>query len=72
MYVMEMITLTDRFHELARLIPHLVTPESKRIESYVYGLASQIRGMVAVTEPKTIQNVVQLAGTLTDEALRNG
>ncbi|GJW85728.1 reverse transcriptase domain-containing protein, partial [Tanacetum coccineum] len=25
-------TYTDRFHELARLIPHLVTPENKRIE----------------------------------------
>ncbi|PWA80750.1 reverse transcriptase domain-containing protein [Artemisia annua] len=24
---------TDRFHELARLVPHMVTPESKRIES---------------------------------------
>ncbi|GJX55127.1 putative reverse transcriptase domain-containing protein [Tanacetum coccineum] len=24
---------TDRFHELARLVPHLVTPESKMIES---------------------------------------
>ena len=22
---------TDRFHELARMVPHLVTPESKRI-----------------------------------------
>ncbi|GJZ92176.1 putative reverse transcriptase domain-containing protein [Tanacetum coccineum] len=29
-------------------------------------------GMVAAMEPKTIQKVVQLAGTLTDEALRNG
>ncbi|GJV57253.1 putative reverse transcriptase domain-containing protein [Tanacetum coccineum] len=28
--------------------------------------------MVAATEPKTIQKAVQLAGTLTDEALRNG
>ncbi|GKE09112.1 reverse transcriptase domain-containing protein [Tanacetum coccineum] len=27
--------------------------------------------MVAVTEPSTIQKVVQIAGTLTDEALRN-
>ncbi|GJV57197.1 putative reverse transcriptase domain-containing protein [Tanacetum coccineum] len=27
---------------------------------------------LARTEPKTIQNVVQIAGTLTDEALRNG
>nr|GEV11211.1 hypothetical protein [Tanacetum cinerariifolium] len=62
----------DRFHELARLVPHLVTPEGKRIERYVYGLALQIQGMVAATEPKTIQKVVQIAGTLTDEALRNG
>ncbi|GJS82124.1 putative reverse transcriptase domain-containing protein [Tanacetum coccineum] len=63
---------TDRFHELARLVPHLVTPEGKRIERYVYGIALQIRGMVAATEPKTIQKAVQIAGTLTDEALRNG
>nr|GEV14856.1 hypothetical protein [Tanacetum cinerariifolium] len=26
---------TDRFHELARLVPHLVTPENKRIERNV-------------------------------------
>ncbi|GKD64669.1 putative reverse transcriptase domain-containing protein, partial [Tanacetum coccineum] len=63
---------TDRFHELARLVPHLVTSENKRIERYVYGLAPQIRGMVAATEPSTIQKAVQIAGTLTDEALRNG
>ncbi|GJU76075.1 reverse transcriptase domain-containing protein, partial [Tanacetum coccineum] len=25
---------TDRFHELARLVPHLVTPESMMIESF--------------------------------------
>ncbi|GJX38237.1 reverse transcriptase domain-containing protein [Tanacetum coccineum] len=62
----------DRFHELARLVPHLVTPKGKRIERYVYGLAPQIRGMVAATELKTIQKAVQIAGTLTDEAHRNG
>ncbi|GJT35293.1 putative reverse transcriptase domain-containing protein [Tanacetum coccineum] len=33
---------TDRFHELARLVPHLVTPKKKRIERYIYGLAPQI------------------------------
>ncbi|GKG21678.1 hypothetical protein Tco_0384273 [Tanacetum coccineum] len=60
---------TDRFHELARLVPHLVTLEGKRIERYTYGLAPQIQGMVAVTEQKTIQKAVQIAGTLTDEAL---
>ncbi|GJV10582.1 putative reverse transcriptase domain-containing protein [Tanacetum coccineum] len=62
---------TDRFHELARLVPHLVTPESRMIERYVYGLAPQIRGMVAATEPKTIQKAVQISGALTDEAVRN-
>ncbi|GJR40048.1 putative reverse transcriptase domain-containing protein [Tanacetum coccineum] len=63
---------TDRFHELARLVPHLATPKNKRIERYVYGLALQIRGMVAETEPTTTQKAVQIAGTLTDKAIRNG
>ncbi|GJS76626.1 putative reverse transcriptase domain-containing protein [Tanacetum coccineum] len=63
---------TDRFHELARLVPHLVTPESRMIERYVYGLALQIRGMVAATEPKSMQKAVQISGALTDEAVRNG
>ncbi|GJS70090.1 putative reverse transcriptase domain-containing protein [Tanacetum coccineum] len=63
---------TDRFHKLARLVPHLVTPESKKIERYVYGLAPQMRRMVAATEPKTMQKDVQISGALTDEAVMNG
>nr|GEY01358.1 putative reverse transcriptase domain-containing protein [Tanacetum cinerariifolium] len=63
---------TDRFHELARLVPHLVTPESRKIERYVYGLAPQIRRMVRATEPKTMQKAVQIFGALTDEVVRNG
>ncbi|GJR01790.1 putative reverse transcriptase domain-containing protein [Tanacetum coccineum] len=59
---------TDRFHELDRIVPHLVTPENKRIERYIYGLAPQIRGMVAAMEPATIRK----AGILTNEAIRNG
>ncbi|GJY10387.1 putative reverse transcriptase domain-containing protein [Tanacetum coccineum] len=59
-------------HEMQKLVPHLVTPESRMIERYVYGLALQIRGMVAATEPKTIQKVVQISSALTDEAMRNG
>ncbi|GJY90058.1 putative reverse transcriptase domain-containing protein [Tanacetum coccineum] len=61
-----------RFHELARLVPYLVTPESRMIERYMYGLALKIRGMVAAIEPKTIQKAVQIFGVLTDEAVRNG
>ncbi|GJU97664.1 hypothetical protein Tco_1326935 [Tanacetum coccineum] len=63
---------TDRFHELARLVPHLVTPESRKIERYEYGLAPQIRGMVAAMKPKTRQKAVQISGALTDKAVRNG
>ncbi|GJX28963.1 putative reverse transcriptase domain-containing protein [Tanacetum coccineum] len=63
---------TNRFHELARLVPYLVTLENKRIERYVYGLAPQIRRMVEATEPTSIQKAMQIAGTLTDEAIRNG
>nr|GFC09044.1 reverse transcriptase domain-containing protein [Tanacetum cinerariifolium] len=63
---------TDRFLELARLVPHLVTPKSRKIERYMYSLALQIRGMVATTEPKTIQKVMQISDALTDEAVGNG
>ncbi|GKA42226.1 putative reverse transcriptase domain-containing protein, partial [Tanacetum coccineum] len=67
-------TYTDRFHELARLVPHLVTLENKRIERVVYGLALQIRGMVAATELTggggvggEFKKVCCLLGTLTDD-----
>ncbi|GJT52734.1 putative reverse transcriptase domain-containing protein [Tanacetum coccineum] len=36
---------TDRLHELASLVTHLVTLKSRMIEMYVYGLAAQICGM---------------------------
>nr|GEV25790.1 putative reverse transcriptase domain-containing protein [Tanacetum cinerariifolium] len=52
--------------------PNVPVYMSTGIDRYIYGLALQIRGMVAVTEPSTIQKAVQIAGTLTDEALRNG
>ncbi|GJZ49653.1 putative reverse transcriptase domain-containing protein [Tanacetum coccineum] len=65
------VVYTDRFHKLSRLVPHLVTPKSRMIERYVYGLDPQIRRMVAATEPKTMQKAVQISGALTDEPVRN-
>ncbi|GJV98933.1 putative reverse transcriptase domain-containing protein [Tanacetum coccineum] len=58
---------TDRFHELAKLVPHLVTPESSRIKRYIAGLAPEIRGMLRATQPTTIQTAILRAGILTDE-----
>ncbi|GJR00802.1 putative reverse transcriptase domain-containing protein [Tanacetum coccineum] len=66
------VTYTDRFHELAKLVPHLVTPESSRIKKYIHGLAPQIRGMLRVTQPTTIQSAILTAGILNDEAIRCG
>nr|GFA98496.1 hypothetical protein [Tanacetum cinerariifolium] len=48
------------------------TIESRKIKRYVYGIALQIRGMVAAAELKTMQKAVQIYGALTDEAIRNG
>ncbi|GJS82934.1 putative reverse transcriptase domain-containing protein [Tanacetum coccineum] len=63
---------TDQFHELAKLVPHLVTPESSRIKRYIAGLALEIRGMLRATQPTTIQSVILRAGILTDEAVSCG
>ncbi|GJY44604.1 hypothetical protein Tco_0432817, partial [Tanacetum coccineum] len=46
--------MTEEFHELAKLVPHLVTPESKRIDRYIHGLVPQIRGMIRATRPTII------------------
>ncbi|GKA50936.1 putative nucleotidyltransferase, ribonuclease H, partial [Tanacetum coccineum] len=63
---------TDRFHELAKLVPYLVTPEAKHVTRYINGLPSQIRGMIQATQPDTIQAAILTARILTDEAVRNG
>nr|GEY32726.1 hypothetical protein [Tanacetum cinerariifolium] len=64
--------ITKEWELMGVLVPHFVTPESRMIERYVYGIALQIRRMVAVTKPKTIQKAVQIFGALTDEVVRNG
>ncbi|GJW52704.1 putative reverse transcriptase domain-containing protein [Tanacetum coccineum] len=46
------VAYTDRFHELAKLIPHLVTLKSLRIKRYIHGLAPQIHGFVATVPPR--------------------
>nr|GEW34458.1 reverse transcriptase domain-containing protein [Tanacetum cinerariifolium] len=45
---------TAIFHELARLVPHMVTPESQRVNSYIRGLAPEIKEHVTSSPPATI------------------
>ena len=42
----EIATYTNRFNDLAVLCSGMVTPEYKKIERYIWGLAPQIQGMV--------------------------
>ncbi|XP_076921100.1 uncharacterized protein LOC143582408 [Bidens hawaiensis] len=63
---------TTRFQELARLVPHMVSPEYKRIEKYIWGLVPQIRSLVTSSRSTTFKSTVTLSHSLTDEAVRMG
>ncbi|GJY07686.1 reverse transcriptase domain-containing protein [Tanacetum coccineum] len=63
---------TNQFHELAKPVPHLVTPESSRIKRYIAGLAPAIWVMLQAIQPTTIQSAILRAGILTDKAVSCG
>ncbi|GKC02003.1 putative reverse transcriptase domain-containing protein [Tanacetum coccineum] len=63
---------TDQFHKLAKLVPHLVTPESSRIKRYIAGLAPEIRGMLRATQPTTIHSAILRVGILTNKSVSCG
>ncbi|GJV59229.1 putative reverse transcriptase domain-containing protein [Tanacetum coccineum] len=49
---------TDRFHELARLVPHLVNPKSRMIERYISGaLTDEAVRNGSITKVEKIGNV---------------
>ncbi|KAI3754586.1 hypothetical protein L1987_54373 [Smallanthus sonchifolius] len=56
-----------KFNRMARLVPHLITPESVRIKRYVQGLPSKIRRLVKTSDLKTFRSTIQLASTMYDE-----
>nr|GFA63708.1 reverse transcriptase domain-containing protein [Tanacetum cinerariifolium] len=58
------VAYTDWFLELAKLFPHLVTPESSRIKRCIAGLAPEIRGMLRATQPTTLQSIILRVGIL--------
>ena len=68
----EVNAYTTRFTELAVLCPGMVTPEYKKIERYIWGLAPQIRGMVIASQLTTFASVKNLVVRLTDEGVRQG
>ncbi|KAJ0458542.1 putative nucleotidyltransferase, Ribonuclease H [Helianthus annuus] len=61
---------TSTFFEYARVVPTLALPEPVLISRYIWGLIEEIRNIVKAARPRTIDDAVELANTLTDELVR--
>nr|KAJ0211240.1 hypothetical protein LSAT_V11C400205260 [Lactuca sativa] len=61
----EINAYTDRFNDLVVMCPALVTSEYKKIEQYIWSLASQIKGMVITSKPTTYNSAKCIAHQLT-------
>ncbi|KAI3827893.1 hypothetical protein L1987_01982 [Smallanthus sonchifolius] len=62
---------TTRFNELARLVPHLVTTEERKIACYFQGLPDQVRTYVKANAPTTYDSAVELSGVVFDDLALN-
>ncbi|XP_076909203.1 uncharacterized protein LOC143566361 [Bidens hawaiensis] len=65
-------TYSNRFRELSRIVPHLVTPEHRDIQKYIRGLPNIFRDAVVSRDPLTISEAMDLAASLTDSHVRDG
>ncbi|XP_023749744.1 uncharacterized protein LOC111898033 [Lactuca sativa] len=57
----EINAYTARFNDLAVMCPAFVTPEYKKIERYILGLASQIKGIEIASKPTTYDSAKRIA-----------
>ena len=57
---------TSRFDDLALLCPGMVTPESKKIERFIWGLTQPTKGNVLAAKPDTYDSAKCLAQILID------
>ena len=57
---------TTRFCDLALLYLGMVTPESKKIERYIWGLTPPMQGNVLAARPATFDSAKCLVQTLID------
>ncbi|GKD43628.1 hypothetical protein Tco_1268273 [Tanacetum coccineum] len=62
---------TTTFHELARLVPHMVTPENQRVDRYIRDLAPVIKAHLTSSKPTTIQSAVSMANRLTTDGIKD-
>ena len=65
----DIASYTARFCDLALLCPGMVTPESKKIERYIWGLTPPTQGNVLAAKPSTFDSAICLAQTLIDHGV---
>ncbi|KAJ0617047.1 putative nucleotidyltransferase, Ribonuclease H [Helianthus annuus] len=58
------------FNTMSRLVPYLVTPESRRIARFIGGLEPAIKASVKASRPTTFRSVTDLSLSLTLDAVR--
>ena len=68
----DIASYNDRFHDLANLCPHMVTPDYKSIDMYIAGLPEQIQSVVTSARASTIHEAMKFANTLRDQAVKQG
>ncbi|GJZ83370.1 hypothetical protein Tco_0648543 [Tanacetum coccineum] len=61
---------TARINELARMVPHMVFTDEKKVDLYIWGLVPEIKRMVTSSNPITLQAVVGMAYRLTNDVVR--
>ena len=58
--------------ELSVLAPHQVDTLERTIEKYIYGLPPQIQDFVFSSKPETLEEAMELAGTLSENHVKAG
>nr|GFB04647.1 hypothetical protein [Tanacetum cinerariifolium] len=61
---------TQRFQELALLCGRMFSEEADKIEKYVRGLPDMIHGSVVASNPKTMQEAIEITTELMDKKIR--
>nr|GFB60440.1 hypothetical protein [Tanacetum cinerariifolium] len=64
--------MKEEFHELVRLVSHMVTPESQCVNRYIRGLAPKIINSVTSFKPDSINSVVCMTTRLTTDGINDG
>nr|GFA06812.1 putative reverse transcriptase domain-containing protein [Tanacetum cinerariifolium] len=66
----DLASYTQRFQELALLCGRMFSEESDKIEKYVEGLPDMIHGSVVASNPKTMQEAIEIATEQMDKKIR--